>query len=375
MDMEANTNTSMLCVGDMHVRMDNLAAAEKMASFCIEECAKRACGVVAVLGDLLHYHKKLMTQPMNAVVGFLKELLDSGLKVVVLVGNHDMLSNQTYLDTEGHWMGSLKHWAECAEGPLRSLWIVDEPVVLRFGAASVTCCPYVPPGKFVCSLDRLGRRVWTSSDVVIAHQEMLGAKMGAIVSSDGDAWDAEWPLLVSGHIHDRQWIGHNVYYAGSSMQHSIAEQDSKTLAVVALRGGGSFSGRVVEIPTRVFASAGVLRKHVSSLSTAAGVRDMVAILSQMKAEGGIQPTLRLRIGTAEGATAVRKTAAFKRLQKCARIIFDQDSCDAGRNGEDDTGADTFSTPQRITLSVWQERVCRNLDEGARHLFAGFCGPS
>jgi DNA repair exonuclease SbcCD nuclease subunit len=60
---------------------------------------------------------------------------------------------------------------------------------------------------------------------IFAHQEILGCKMGAIISTNGDEWNEEWPVLISGHIHDRQKIGKNVIYPGSSINHSFGSNN------------------------------------------------------------------------------------------------------------------------------------------------------
>jgi len=367
MTVASAAKTTILCIGDMHVKLDNLGAVSNMAAFCIQECARSGCDTVAVLGDLLHYHKKVMVQPMLAVLRFLRDLLDSrlGLKVIVLVGNHDMLSNQTYLDEEGHWMGALKHWVECARSPERRLWVVDGPEIIGVGSSAVACCPYVPPGKLVASLDeRVGRTAWTSCELVLGHQEIRGAKMGSVVSREGDEWDASWPLLVSGHIHDSQWVADNMYYTGSSMQHSVAERESKTVALVSLKCANARNG-VLEIATQAFASAGVLRRTVGDLLVADKRDEILRLLKRMKSEGGIVPTLRLSVGSSEKEAAVRKTRAFRDVQKYARIIFDA----AAIVVDDIVGVvATNDGVSRVTLSVWERKVMDSLGPDAQKVF-------
>ena len=45
--------------------------------------------------------------------------------------------------------------------------------------------------------------------------------MGAIESVKGDEWDTEWPLIISGHIHDQQHPQDNVFYPGSVIDHGF----------------------------------------------------------------------------------------------------------------------------------------------------------
>ena len=72
--------------------------------------------------------------------------------------------------------------------------------------------PYVPPGRFVEALETYKNINWKDVDCIFAHQEFYGCKMGAILSEEGDKWESKWPLVVSGHIHSRQWINKNIYY-------------------------------------------------------------------------------------------------------------------------------------------------------------------
>ena len=56
--------------------------------------------------------------------------------------------------------------------------------------------------------------------------------MGAILSEDGDEWNYEYPFVVSGHIHDFQKVGENIYYPGSPLQHSFGDTDQRFLCDV-----------------------------------------------------------------------------------------------------------------------------------------------
>ena len=52
-----------------------------------------------------------------------------------------------------------------------------------------------------------------------------------MTSTEGDIWPDDFPLVVSGHIHDSQWLQKNIYYVGSSMQHAFGESADKTIAL------------------------------------------------------------------------------------------------------------------------------------------------
>jgi hypothetical protein len=63
--------------------------------------------------------------------------------------------------------------------------------------------------------------------------------MGAIESVEGDHWDLNSPLVVSGHIHSRQRPQENVYYPGSAMQHAFGESTKNIIPVIHLGEDGS----------------------------------------------------------------------------------------------------------------------------------------
>ena len=58
--------------------------------------------------------------------------------------------------------------------------------------------------------------------------------MGPIISSNVEDWKDEYPLLISGHMHDKQKVKKNLYYTGSSMQHSFGEGDDKSIALITI---------------------------------------------------------------------------------------------------------------------------------------------
>jgi DNA repair exonuclease SbcCD nuclease subunit len=78
----------------------------------------------------------------------------------------------------------------------------------------------------------LGDDRWKKSQCIFAHQEFEGCKMGAIVSVDGDKWDINNPMVVSGHIHSRQKPQENMYYPGTPMQIAFGESENNVVALM-----------------------------------------------------------------------------------------------------------------------------------------------
>ena len=56
--------------------------------------------------------------------------------------------------------------------------------------------------------------------------------MGAIISIDGDEWKNEYPQIISGHIHDNQKVGNNIYYPGAPLQHAFGDSNTRVVCII-----------------------------------------------------------------------------------------------------------------------------------------------
>jgi hypothetical protein len=121
-------------------------------------------------------------------------------------------------------MNAMKSWGE-------KVVIVDKVTEIKNGDKFSILCPYVPPGMFKKALSSLTDN-WESASLIFAHQEFKGCKMGAIISESGDDWDDSLPLVISGHIHEKQKIGKKIFYSGSALQHSFGESEQNIIALV-----------------------------------------------------------------------------------------------------------------------------------------------
>jgi DNA repair exonuclease SbcCD nuclease subunit len=213
--------TTVLAIGDPHFQTTNVPEVDLFIERIVAVAEERKPDFIICLGDLLHTHATLDTTPLNKAYEFAQKL-----KVIapmyILVGNHDYINNQQFL-TSNHWMNAMKDWD--------SMTIVDTVQHLTTDDAHLVLCPYVPNGKFKEALNTSDED-WTDANMIFAHQEFFGCKMGAIVSVDGDKWTDTNPQVVSGHIHDKQTPQPNVYYTGSSMQHAFGESGKKTVAFI-----------------------------------------------------------------------------------------------------------------------------------------------
>ena len=281
--------TSILFLGDPHFKLNNLPEVELYIERTLNLVKERTPTVVVIGGDLLHYHERLHTECLNVAHRFV-DALSKVVKTYVLVGNHDMVNNQQFLNNK-HWMNGMKSWD--------NVEVIDRVVQVSIGDLKFVMCPYVFPGRLEEALNTVGDG-WRVANTIFCHQEFRGCKMGAIVSEEGDLWASDLPLVVAGHIHTRQWLAPNIYYAGSSMQHAFGESEKNTLALIHYHSG---TYRVEEV------DLGLPRKRIINLN----VKELDDY--KMEAENTLDKVRLTVTGTYEEFKTFRKSAKYKKLIK------------------------------------------------------------
>jgi len=176
---------------------------------------------IVVLGDILHCHEKIHTQPFCRAVKFLQDLAKYK-KTYVLIGNHDRINNNVFL-TEEHPFSGMKDY--------ENLKIIDSVYIEN----NFVFVPYVSNGRFKEALQtKLTEKDYSNSLAIFAHQEFRGCKMGAFISKDGDIWEEYLPPVFSGHIHDKQKIQKNIFYTGTPFQHGFGDSEDKGIYLLNL---------------------------------------------------------------------------------------------------------------------------------------------
>lgn len=220
---------SVFVIGDPHFKTQNIKEVDVFVSRVIDKIKEVCPDIIVLLGDLLHDHERIHISPLNRVYDFIDKLRKI-TKTYIIVGNHDMISNQVFLEDK-HWMNGLKEW--------KNVKIVDKVVCDNIGGCNVMFVPYVYPGRFLEAIKtEVDEKDIGEYDCIFAHQEFKGCKMGAITSVDGDEWDLSFPNVISGHIHSNQRIQKNIYYPGSALQHAFGESNKNVVCNVILSRGG-----------------------------------------------------------------------------------------------------------------------------------------
>ena len=211
-----------LAIGDPHFQINNVNETEELIAK-VNVLAEQLCPTfIVILGDLLHTHEKIHTTPFNLANKFITSLAKKA-PVYLIIGNHDYISNQQFL-TSNHPFNAFKK--------VRNVTVCDRVIVRDIEEYKFVFCPYVPPERFEEALDT-AEETWTDATCVFAHQEFYGCRFNPVMTStEGDIWPDNYPLVVSGHIHNEQWLQDNIYYTGSSMQHAFGETANKTIAFI-----------------------------------------------------------------------------------------------------------------------------------------------
>lgn len=209
-------------------------------------------------------------------------------------------NNQQFL-TENHWMTSMKEW--------KNVRIIDSTFTETIGDDVFTFVPYVQPGRFLEALSKVGSE-WEKSSVIFAHQEFMGCNLGGKLQSTlGDVWDSDSPVVVSGHIHERHWIGENVFYPGSALQHTYGEEGhDKTLSIVTVVGDEiSIRNISLDLPRKRIVYVDLTEFESYNFSSEKDDVQFVKVVVT---------------GSIEKYKSVKKTVKYKTLVNCGmKIVF------------------------------------------------------
>jgi DNA repair exonuclease SbcCD nuclease subunit len=287
-------NMKILFIGDPHIKTDNNEEVSILLLELQKNCELYHFDRIIIGGDLMHYHERIFTQALNKTLEFVVAL-SKYAPVDIIVGNHDMINNQQFLSSH-HWMHVLSH--------LENVFVIDKPVSRKIEDFSFLICPYVFPGRFIEALETECKE-WKTMNVIFAHQEFKGCKMGAIISKDGDEWKDDNPFVISGHIHDNQRIGKNIYYPGTPLQHAFGDTDKRIVCYI------DENGSCTDIPLDV-----PIKKIINS-----DIKDIKDI-KEFKLKSNESIKLKLK-GTAEECKLFKQTTVYNDyINKGVKIQFE-----------------------------------------------------
>lgn len=209
----------VLCIGDVHIKVNNILESEEMIKRLVILAKERNPDFIVCLGDVLDRHSMIHVQCLM-MAEKMTQLLSEIAPFFLIIGNHDRPNNSNFL-TDEHPFNAMKKW--------HNVYIVDKVMEYKNKDFRFIMVPYVPPGRLDEALQSIPEP-YKDVACYFVHQEIYLAKMGAIISQCGDKWDLNNSLLVSGHIHDYDNLQPNVIYTGTPIQHTYNENDKKTVS-------------------------------------------------------------------------------------------------------------------------------------------------
>ncbi len=237
------SKVTCLAIGDPHFMITNVIDSKALTSKVNKLVEKLQPTFVVILGDLLHTHEKVHVTPLKLVTQFVVSL-SRKVQVFVIIGNHDLINHSQFL-TNNHPFNSFKK--------LDNIVICDRVVMRKIGGLKFVFCPYVPPGRFEEALNTLEDHGlnWDDAQCIFAHQEFHGCSFNPVANSiDGDIWPDNYPLVISGHIHNEQFLKENIYYPGSSMQHAFGESPNKIVVYLSFTTSNKFDLQRIDLEMR-----------------------------------------------------------------------------------------------------------------------------
>lgn len=196
--------------------------------YCIANKIKTVC----ILGDIFEKRGTIDSVVYNKFASDLKSILNSGIEVYIIPGNHDqdLISNAT-------WDNSLEPLSNLSD----SLHIISQPSVRWLDGHSVFFAPYLHDHK---ELRRLIEEA--ECEYSFIHAGIVGAKM---IDSDykvkeGLNVNGLKSKIFSGHLHTPHSVG-CATYLGSPLHHGFNDCDQeKGFVVLDLD-----SGKYERVPT------------------------------------------------------------------------------------------------------------------------------
>ncbi len=211
---------SVLTIGDPHFKVSNVPETDEMVANLLMVAEKTKPTIIVCLGDILHCHEKIHVTPLMRAERMIQSLSKIA-PTFLLIGNHDRPNNSDFL-TDRHAFNSLKQWP--------NIYIVDTTMDANIKGYRFVFVPYVPPGQFLEALNTIDNPL-VGTTAIFAHQEFYQAKMGAILSKAGDKWDLNYPLVISGHVHDYDKLQSNLIYVGTPLQHAFGDHSDKKISL------------------------------------------------------------------------------------------------------------------------------------------------
>lgn len=211
----------VLVIGDPHIKSDDIHESEQLIQRMVQIANQEKPNLIVVSGDILDRMDVANVRAHVTSTNLLRSLYPIA-SLLVLIGNHDLPSPKAYLSDQ-HFFTPLYEWP--------STMVVDiQCKVFEIDGVKMAAVPYVANGRFQEALNSNPEYDPNVINIIFAHQQFIGCNMNGIISSTGDRWSSELPLVISGHIHQHQMIN-GVIYVGTPRQSSFRDTLDKSVSL------------------------------------------------------------------------------------------------------------------------------------------------
>lgn len=226
---------SILIIGDIHMKINNERQTNILMLDIIEIIHSTDVAFVVILGDTLDNHGKIDMECLCRANDLFEMIISTGKHLFVLIGNHDRKNNKDFMSNRHPFRG----WNNQS-----GITIVEKTTVYNFPLSSLgfqceakmNFCfvPYVPNNMYMDALKTSNVNI---DDIAMffSHQEFAGCKINKLSNAKCDEWKLEYPLNISGHIHDYENVQPNLIYTGTPFQHTYADTPDKGVWLMDLK--------------------------------------------------------------------------------------------------------------------------------------------
>jgi len=227
----------VLISSDLHIHKhkkseERLQHCLDVLQWIFQTALDRSVDAVIICGDLFHEKQKIDVQTYQLAFKLFQEYCGKGLKVFVLMGNHDMYHKS--------------QWEVSSIIPLAAIngvHIISSACTLNIGGHDLSFLPYTEN-----PIEDLRSNLKNKSDfkILFGHLAVNGAILNSVshtisdvpVEHDGDMVAVtvddfdKWDQVFLGHYHCEQRLNEHVEYIGSPLQLSFGEAFSKKHIII-----------------------------------------------------------------------------------------------------------------------------------------------
>ena len=288
----------ILAIGDPHAKIDNSREITLLTEKLVHLISREQPDVVIVMGDLAHNFARMYLPAWKSIIAFMDGISSVSKKMYYIVGNHDYINNSQYL-TDDHFFTVFQSWKG------RSVDIVERPTWHN----EILMVPYVYPGRFSEMLEKDTPGDFMAAKAIFCHQEFKNSKMGGILSTNGDVWHPDMPMVYNGHIHDRDLLQKNILNIGAPYQTSFGDGSVKSVEMIYISGK-----KIKSEPIDLHMPKKITHKLTSDKFKSFSKDTIKAILNS-------EDKHRIIItGTYEEMSKLRKSKEYKELAQKVKIV-------------------------------------------------------